>query len=106
MLPFTLAWLGLVTWKQVQRMQWAATDDRGLPQRMVLARRHRCAGGEDSDGDLHRIAVRPPRGDGGVRVDTAGGRALAPIRIPYLARETAGALHERLAQAAQTAFRW
>ena len=44
----------------------------------------------------------------GVRVDTAG--SMSPIHrisIPYLARETAAMLYERLAaQTAQTAFRW
>jgi hypothetical protein len=44
----------------------------------------------------------------GIRVDTAGSGATAHrISIPYLARETAAALYERLAsQTAQTAFRW
>ena len=44
----------------------------------------------------------------GVRVDTAG--SMSPVHrisIPYLARETAAMLYERLAaQTAQTAFRW
>jgi putative membrane protein len=44
----------------------------------------------------------------GVRVDTAGSMSPAHrISIPYLARDTAAALYERLAsQTAQTAFRW
>jgi membrane protein YdbS with pleckstrin-like domain len=44
----------------------------------------------------------------GLRVDTAGSASpVHRISIPYLARETAAALHERLAlQTAQTAFRW
>jgi membrane protein YdbS with pleckstrin-like domain len=44
----------------------------------------------------------------GVRVDTAGSASpVHRISIPYLARETAAMLHERLAtQTAQTAFRW
>jgi putative membrane protein len=44
----------------------------------------------------------------GIRVDTAGGGSAAHrISIPYLARETAAALYERLAvQTAQTSFRW
>jgi len=43
-----------------------------------------------------------------VRIDTAGGPSPAHrISIPYLARDTATALYERLAsQTAQTAFRW
>jgi len=41
-------------------------------------------------------------------VDTAGASERSHrVAIPYLARDTAKALHERLsAQAAQTAFRW
>jgi membrane protein YdbS with pleckstrin-like domain len=44
----------------------------------------------------------------GVRVDTAGSASPTHrISIPYLARETAAALYERLAaHTAQTAFRW
>jgi membrane protein YdbS with pleckstrin-like domain len=44
----------------------------------------------------------------GVRVDTAGSASQAHrITIRFLARDTAVALHERLAaQTAQTAFRW
>jgi hypothetical protein len=44
----------------------------------------------------------------GVRVDTAGSASPAHrISIPYLARETAAMLYERLAaQTAHTAFRW
>jgi membrane protein YdbS with pleckstrin-like domain len=43
-----------------------------------------------------------------VRVDTAGGGPGSHrVAIPYLARDTAKALHERLsAQAAETTFRW
>ena len=41
-----------------------------------------------------------------LQVDTAGGRTHR-ISIPYLARDTARTLYERLAaQTAQTAFRW
>ena len=44
----------------------------------------------------------------GIRVDTAGSASpVHRISIPYLARETAAMLYERLAgQTAQTAFRW
>jgi putative membrane protein len=42
-----------------------------------------------------------------VNVDTAGADDAQNIGVPYLARETADALHGRLAeQAAQTSFRW
>ena len=43
-----------------------------------------------------------------VRVDTAGGGELSHgVAIPYLARDTAHALYQRLStQAAHTTFRW
>ena len=78
-----------------------------VPQRLVVAACHGGAGGEDSGGRLRRVAVRSARRDG----QPAGGHGGRPhpltISIPYLARETARALYERLAtQTAQTAFRW
>ena len=49
-LPFSLTWMTVVAWKQVQRTQWTADRRcRGLSQRVVVAQRHDCAGREDSD---------------------------------------------------------
>jgi hypothetical protein len=62
--------------------------------------------------DLHRLRVdvRLERGDV-VRelgqVDTAGGSEAFRVDVPYLGRDTAAHLHDRLATAAaETAFRW
>ena len=106
-LPFTAAWLGLVTWKQVRRMQWAATDDL-IAFRSGWFWRHvtvapvvkvQTVTRTESPFDRRAAMAR-------VQVDTAGGR-MHQIRIPFLHREIAAALHERLSsQAAQTAFRW
>ena len=64
-LPFTVAWLSVMTWKYVQHTQWAVTEDtRGVAQRLALAKGRHRAGREDSGGRLHRVAVRSTRRDG------------------------------------------
>lgn len=106
-LPFTMAWLGIVTWKQVQHTQWTATEDviafrsGWLWRHVTLApvAKIQTVGCRESPFD-RRAAMAS------LELDTAGG-LLHRIRIPYLARDTARALYARLAtQAAQTAFRW
>jgi putative membrane protein len=106
-LPFTLAWMTVVSWKQVQRTQWAATDDAvafrsGWLWRNVTVApvvKIQTVACLESPFDRRAAMAR-------VDVDTAGGRSHR-VSIPYLARETARALYARLAvQAAQTAFRW
>ena len=105
--PFTATWLGLVTWKQVRRMQWAATGDviafrQGWMWRQVTVApvvKVQAVTCHESPFDRRNAMAS-------VQVDTAGGR-LFQISIPYLSRETARALYEQLSsQAAQTAFRW
>jgi putative membrane protein len=110
LLPFVLAWTAFSTSKQVQHTHWALTDDTiafrsGWLWRQVVVvpiAKIQAVGCAESPFD-RRAAMA------GVRVDTAGG-APSPshrISIPYLARETASTLYDRLAsQTAQTAFRW
>jgi putative membrane protein len=108
-LPLLAAWLAATTWKYIQHTQWAATGDTlafrsGWLWRDVVVVpivKIQVVGRIESPFD-RRAAMA------GLRVDTAGGHApMHRIAIPYLARETATALYERLAvQTAQTAFRW
>ena len=93
----------------MQHTQWAVTDDTvalrsGWLWREVIVvpvGKIQVVGRVESPFD-RRDAMAS------LRVDTAGGPSPAHrISIPYLARETADALYERLAsQTAQTAFRW
>ena len=108
-LPVNAAWLGFATWKYVQHTQWAATGDTvafrtGWLWREVIVVpivKIQVVGRVESPFDRRNAMA-------GVRLDAAGGPAPAHrISIPYLARETASDLYERLAsQTAQTAFRW
>ena len=106
-LPFTLAWLSLVASKQVQHTRWAVSGDTiafrsgWLWRHVTVApvRKVQVVGCVESPFDRRA-------GMASLWVDTAGGRAHR-IDIPYLARETARTLFEKLAaQTAQTAFRW
>jgi putative membrane protein len=105
----TVPWLITLAWTHVRRTQWGATE-HALALRsgwlwrqvtVVPAAKIQVVGCIESPFD-RRAAMA------GVRVDTAGSASPAHrISIPYLARETAAALYERLAaQTAQTAFRW
>ena len=108
-LPFTVAWLSVLTWMHVRHTQWAANEDAvalrsGWLWRQVIvvpAGKIQVVGCVESPFDRRAAMAN-------VRVDTAG--SLSPahrISIPYIARETAAALYERLAsQTAQTALRW
>ena len=108
-LPFTVGWLALVAWMHVRHTRWSATTDTlvlrsGWLWREVVVvpvAKIQVVGRIESPFD-RRAAMS------GVRVDTAGSASQAHrITIRYLARDTAAALHERLAsQTAQTAFRW
>jgi putative membrane protein len=108
-MPVSVGWLACVAWMHVRRTQWAADGDTlvlrsGWLWREVVVvpvAKIQVVGRVESPFD-RRAAM------GGVRVDTAGSAAPAHrISIRYLARDTAAALHERLAaQTAQTAFRW
>jgi putative membrane protein len=106
-LPVLVAWLGFMTRKHVQYMHWAATEDvvvfrSGWWWRNVtIAPIAKIQTVSCSESPFDRRAVMAR-----LSVDTAGGR-LHQISIPYLARETANALFQRLsARAAETAFRW
>ena len=105
----TVPWLITLAWIHVRRTQWAVTE-KALALRsgwlwrqvtIVPAAKIQVVGCIESPFD-RRAAMA------GVRVDTAGSASPTHrISIPYLARETAAALYERLAaQTAQTAFRW
>jgi putative membrane protein len=108
-LAITAPLLSAVTWAHIRYTQWAATGDTLILRTGWLWRqvtvvpiaKIQVVGRVESPFD-RRAAMA------GVRVDTAGSASPAHrISIPYLARETAAALYERLAtQTAQTAFRW
>jgi putative membrane protein len=108
-LPFTLTWMTVVAWKQVQHMKWTVTDDAvafrsgWLWRNLTIAPVVKIQTVECTESPFDRRAMMAR-----VRVDTAGGNERSHrVAIPYLARETAQVLHERLsAQAAQTTFRW
>lgn len=106
-LPFTLTWLGIVTWKQVQHMQWAATEGAvafrsgWLWRHVTVAPVVKIQTVSCNESPFDRRADMAT-----LQVDSAGGGPHR-ITIPYLARETAKTLYDRLAtQTAQTAFRW
>jgi putative membrane protein len=96
-------------WAHVRYTKWAATEDAlvlrsGWLWRQVTivpAAKIQVVGRVESPFDRRAVMA-------GIRVDTAGSGATAHrITIPYLARETAEGLYERLAsRTAQTAFRW
>ena len=108
-LLITVPWMTTMAWTHVRRTQWVASDDAlvfrsGWLWRQITVvpiAKIQVVGRAESPFD-RRAAMA------GVRVDTAGSASPAHrISIPYLARETAAALYERLAvQTAQTAFRW
>ncbi len=107
--PLIAGWLVFVTYKQIRRLAWAATDD-------VVVFRSGWLGRSVTIVPVARIqAVRRIEtpfdrrtGMGRVRVDTAGaGPVSHRVDIPYLARDIAFVLHDRLAAgAAASAFRW
>ena len=108
-LPFISAWMTIVAWKGVQQMQWTVTDDAvvfrsgWLWRNVTIAPVVKIQTVACTESPFDRRAMMA-----GVRVDTAGASERSHrVAIPYLARETAKALHKRLsAQAAQTTFRW
>ena len=108
-LPFTLASMTVVAWKQVRYTHWTVTDGAvafrsgWLWHNVTIAPVVKIQTVECTESPFDRRAMMAR-----VRVDTAGGSERSHrVAIPYLARETAKALHERLSvQAAQTTFRW
>ena len=109
LLPFALPWTVFAVARHVQHTHWAADGETiafrsGWLWRSVVivpVSKIQAIGRFESPFD-RRAAMA------GVRVDTAGSASpIHRISIPYLARETAAALYDRLAaQTAQTAFRW
>ena len=109
MLPITISLLVTLAWSHVRHTHWAATEDAlvfrsGWVWRQITVvpiTKIQVVGRAESPFD-RRAAMA------GIRVDTAGSASPAHrISIPYLARETAAMLYERLAaQTAHTAFRW
>jgi putative membrane protein len=108
-LPFSLAWMTFVSWKQVHAMAWAATGDAvafrsgWLWRNVTVAPVGKIQAVACWESPLDRRAAMAR-----VRVDTAGASERSHrVDIPYLARETANTLHRRLStQAAQTVFHW
>ena len=106
-LPFTMAWLSLAAWKQVQHTRWAVTAE-AIAFRSGWLWRHITVAPVVKVQVVDCVESPFDRRSGmaSLRVDTAGGRSHR-VSIPYLARETAQNLYQRLAtQTAQTAFRW
>ncbi len=101
-------WLAFVARRQVAHLGWACTDAVVLFRRgwiwrfttaVPLSRIQAVARLESPFDRRHRMAR--------VRVDTAGASEAFRVDVPYLGRDTATALHGRLATAAaETAFRW
>jgi putative membrane protein len=108
-LAIMLPWAVYATRKSVDRLGWAATDavvifrSGWLWRSVTVARMAKIQAVVLYESPFDRRAAMAR-----VRVDTAGaGERSHRVDIPYLARETARDLHQRLAaQAAGTAFRW
>jgi putative membrane protein len=108
LVPLAIAWTVIAARKHVAHLAWASTDDvvvfrsGWLWSSMTVARiaKVQAVSLFESPFDRRTAMAR-------VRVDTAGaGQASHRVDVPYLARETAEALHTRLAaQAAATTFR-
>jgi putative membrane protein len=105
--PLLAAWSAFATWKGLAHLGWAETGDvvafrsGWLWRSLTLARLSKVQVVSQVETPFdRRWAMRR------VRVDTAGG-GMHRIDIPYLGRDTATALHGRLAAAAATTdFRW
>jgi putative membrane protein len=107
LLPFALAAAAFVTWQQVRHFGWAITGDSvaarsgWLWRRVTIAPLARIQTVSTAESPFDRRA-----GMAAVSVDTAG-NPLLRIRMPYLARDVARDLSDRLvAAAARSAFRW
>ena len=108
-LPIALAWMTLATWQHVRHMGWAVTEHAvvfrsgWLWRNLTIAPIVKIQTVECTESPFDRRTMMAR-----VRVDTAGGGELSHgVAIPYLARDTAHALYQRLStQAAHTTFRW
>jgi putative membrane protein len=102
------AWALVVARLTIRHLRWATTDAAvclrsGALWRYVTVARFakiQAVALHESPFDRRAVMAR-------VRVDTAGAGDASRVDIPYLARETARTLQQRLAQeGAETAFRW
>ena len=106
-LPLSAMWAIVSARKYVEHLGWASTEhvvafrSGWLWKSVTVARVSKIQAITHLESPFDRRAMMAR-----VRVDTAGGGARSHrVDIPYLARETARALHHRLAaQAARTAF--
>ena len=109
-LTVAVPWAVFVARQEVRHLGWTVTDDVVAVRSGWLSRRVRVARVEKIQ--VVKVTESPfdrRHAMAGVHVDAAG--ALEPpshrVRIPYLAREVAMHLYDRLsARAATTAFRW
>jgi putative membrane protein len=101
-------WLAFVARRQVAHLGWGCTDAVVLFRRgwiwrfttIVPLSRIQAVACLESPFDRRHGMAR-------VRVDTAGASEAFRVDVPYLGRDTATALHGRLAAAAaETAFKW
>lgn len=106
--PLLVAWAVVAARQGVKRLRWAETSDAVLVsagwlwRRIVIVRFAKMQVVSRRETPFDRR-----HGMASVGVDTAGGRGGDAMYVPYLARDTADALHERLAAAAAgTQFRW
>ena len=108
-LALMAAWSAVAAWKQVAHLRWAMTDDvvvfgsGWLWRKTTAARVAKIQAVTRSESPFDRRSAMAS-----VHVDTAGASdGSHRVAIPYLARDTADAVHRRLAEgAASTAFRW
>lgn len=107
-LPVLLVWAMLCAHQTIRHLGWAMTDEaivfkRGwLWRRVVIVRFAKIQTVSIGESPFDRRTAMAV-----VHVDTAGASERSVVRIPYLSRETATALHARLArEAAQRQFKW
>jgi putative membrane protein len=106
--PFAVAWAAAGARGTLRHLRWAATDDAivyksgWLWRRIVIARfaKAQTVWRYDSPFDRRTGMAR-------VHVDTAGATAGSVVHIPYVPREAADALYQRLSrEAAQRQLNW
>jgi putative membrane protein len=107
-LPLLILWAALCAHQTIKHLGWAITDEavvfkRGwLWRRVVIVRFAKIQTVSIAESPFDRRTAMAA-----VHVDTAGASERSVVHIPYLARDTAAALHARLArEAAQRQFKW
>jgi putative membrane protein len=108
LVPFATAWAVVGARQSLRHLGWAVTEDamlfkRGWLWRRVIVVRFakiQTVSRYETPFDRRTSMAR-------IYIDTAGASAASTINIPYVPRDDAGALYERLArEAAQRQFRW